>query len=65
MMMEIRGTGSSKFKTVGFAVTYRLTDWCFPEIDFSDLEFIWNLGIEIWDFNVVSGKTNRIYLNPL
>lgn len=26
------------------------------EVVFLDLDIIWNLGIEIWDFSTVSGK---------
>ena len=35
------------------------------EIGFLDLDIIWNLGIEIWDFSTVSGKENRFFLNQL
>jgi hypothetical protein len=29
---------------------------CIFENCFSDLDIIWNLGIEIWDISTVSGK---------
>jgi hypothetical protein len=29
------------------------------------LDIIWDLGIEIWDFNTVSKKENPFFLNPL
>jgi len=35
------------------------------EIGFLDLDIIWNLGIEIWDFSAASGNENSFFLNQL
>jgi hypothetical protein len=35
------------------------------KIQISNLDIIWNLGIEIWDFSAVSRKENLFYLNQL
>jgi hypothetical protein len=56
---------NSKFKTVRFVVKYQLSDRYISKIGFSDLDIIWDLGIGIWDFNTVSRKENRYFLNQL
>ena len=34
-------------------------------IGISNLNIIWDLGLEIWDFSFASGKSNWIFFNKL
>ena len=44
---------------------HRISDRNVLVIGTWNFDIVWNLSIVIWDFSVVSGKSNRFYLNQL
>ncbi len=56
---------NSKFKTDRMMSRYPISDWNVLAIGICNFDIVCNLIIVIWDFNAVSGKANRFYLNQL
>ena len=56
---------NSKFKIGTMVVKHQLSDWNVSVIGISDLNIIWNLGFESWDFKFVFREANYFYLSQL
>jgi len=56
---------NSKFKTSVIVAEHLLSDGNVSVIGISDLDIIWDLGFDNWDFRFVFRKVNCLYLSEL
>jgi hypothetical protein len=56
---------NSKFKTSAIVAAHLLSDREVSVIGISDLDIIWDLGFDNWDFRFVFRKVNYFYLSQL
>jgi hypothetical protein len=56
---------NSKFKTGAIVAEHLFSDRKVSVIGISDLDIIWDLGFDNWDFRFVFRKANYFYLNQL
>jgi hypothetical protein len=54
---------NSKFKTSAIVAEHLLGDRKVSVIGISDLDIIWDLGFDNWDFRFVFRKANYFYLS--
>jgi hypothetical protein len=58
-------TQNAKFKTDKLIAEHLLSNRNFSVLGILDLDIIWDLAFEIWDFKLVSRETNYFYLSQL